>query len=261
MKKRFLFIILLILYFFINNEFSFAATNKKPKKPYTEQEYSTITTDNHIIKSYFSYPKTKLKGYPTVVMLHSLGYSSYYWKDLQTQLNLKGYAVLRIDLRGHGKSVYDKTFHQRSWRSFKNDTFMKYPNDVYEVINQLQTETKKCNFNNYVLIGGDIGANTAVLVADKMKIKPKTMILISPHMSFKGLYIPVVLTEFDKTPIMAICSKKNTYELKELEKLSKFAQTTFEPVITETGSNGVLLLKQVPDLNNKIIDWITKYLK
>ncbi len=263
MKKIHLTIISLLIFclFLGSAAVSFAADSKKPKKTYTEREYSTLTSDNHVIKSYLSYPKTKKKGYPTIVMLHSLGYNSTYWKPLQEQFNNKGYAVLRIDLRGHGKSVYDKTFHQRSWRSFKNDTFMKYPDDVYQVIQNIQSETKKCNFNNYAIIGGDIGANTAILLAHKMKVKPKTMVLLSPYMTFKGLYVPVIITEFDTTPMMAVCSKTNNYEVKELEKLSRFAQTTFETVYTDNGSNGVLLLKQVPNLNDKIITWITKYLK
>lgn len=262
MKKIYLLcLIFAILTLTISPASVFASSSKKPKKTYTEREYSTITKDGHVIKSYLSYPKTKQKGYPTVIMLHALGYNCSYWIPLQTKLNNKGYAVLRIDLRGHGKSVYDKSFHQRSWRTFKNDTFMKYPEDVYQVIKYIQAETKKCNFNNYTIIGSDIGANTAVLVAKKMPTKPKALVLMSPSMSFKGLYIPVVLTEIGNTPILALASKTNNYAMSEQNKLSKFAQATFDIINTDNGSSGMLMLKQHPELYNKIIDWITKYLK
>ena len=240
---------------------SFAADSKKVKKLYTVREYSTTTKDNHIIKSYLSYPKTKQKSYPGVIMLHSFGYNSSYWQNLQEEFNNNGYAVLRIDLRGHGKSVYDSSFHQRSWRVFKNDTFAKYPDDVMQVTENVQTETKKFDFNNYIIIGADIGANTSVLFAEKNKIKPKAMVLISPSMTFKGLYIPIALAELDKTPILGICSKTNKKDADELIKLSKFAQNTYDVLYTDKGSSGMLLLKQYNNLNSKIFNWCTKYLK
>ena len=261
--KRFYLIIFFILFtcLVLHNSILFAADSKKPKKAYTVREYSTTTTDNHIIKSYLSYPKTKQKTYKGVIMLHSLGYNSTYWQNLQEKFNNNGYAVLRIDLRGHGKSVYDSNFHQRSWRVFKNDIFMKYPDDVLQVTDNIKNETKKFNFNDYAIIGADVGANTAVLFANKVKIKPKAMVLISPSMTFKGLYIPVVLTELDKTPILAICSKTNNNDMNEINKLSRFAQNTFDMTLTERGSSGIILLKQYPSLNDDIFNWVKIYLK
>ena len=100
--KKFLVAILTLMFVF-SAQTVFAAQTKttKVKKPYTEREFSVQTKDGHLIRSYLSYPKTKLKGYPTIVMLHALGYNSSYWISLQKKFNAKGYAVLRIDIRGH----------------------------------------------------------------------------------------------------------------------------------------------------------------
>ena len=54
-----------------------------------------------------------------------------------------GYAVLRVDFRGHGKSVFDKKFNQKSWTTFRNDTFEKYPQDVFDVITKIQNNDKE----------------------------------------------------------------------------------------------------------------------
>ncbi|MGN1125501.1 MAG: alpha/beta hydrolase [Candidatus Gastranaerophilaceae bacterium] len=258
--KKFFTISLILFFTIITTQATFAGTTK-PKKTYTEREYTVKTSDGHLLHAYLSYPKTKLKGYPTIVMLHSLGYNSRYWIPLQVKFNNLGYAVIRVDLRGHGKSVYDKNFHQRSWRSFKNETFMKYPQDIVETINFIKAETKKVNFYNWAIIGSDIGANTAILVAKSMPVKPKALVLMGPSMTFKGLYVPVAMTEIGNAPILAIASKTDTYSMQEQTKLSKFAQGTFEICNTKTGSSGMLLLSQQPAIQNSIINWLTAKIK
>ena len=120
MKKFILFLVLLILIFNLSISYAEEKKVKKPKSPYSTKEFTVETNDGHLIHAYLTFPKTKMKGYPTIVMLHSLGSSSYYWIPLQEKLNIMGYAVLRIDLRGHGKSVYNKSFRQSSWRSYSD---------------------------------------------------------------------------------------------------------------------------------------------
>ena len=260
--KKFLVAILTLMFVF-SAQTVFAAQTKttKVKKPYTEREFSVQTKDGHLIRSYLSYPKTKLKGYPTIVMLHALGYNSSYRISLQKKFNAKGYAVLRIDLRGHGKSVYDKSFHQRSWRSFKNKDFEQYPNDVVQTIQYVQKQTNKPSFVNYAIVGSDIGANTAVIVARKMKIKPKALVLLAPSLEFKGLYIPVVLTEIGKTPILALASKTDNYYMDQQIRLARFAQGTFDVANADSGNSGMLILKQHPEYQAAIVSWTEQYFR
>ncbi len=261
MKKFLVAILTLVFVFSAQTVFAAQAKATKTKKLYTEREFSVQTRDGHLIRSYLSYPKTKMKGYPTIIMLHALGYNSTYWISLQEKFNAQGYAVLRIDLRGHGKSVYDKSFHQRSWRNFKNEDFEQYPNDVIQTIQYIEKQTMKPSFVNYALVGSDIGANTAIIVARKMKIKPRALVLLAPSMEFKGLYVPVVLTEIGKTPILAIASKTDKYYMEQQVKLARFAQGTFDVANAETGNSGMLILKQHPEFQNAIVTWTEQYFR
>ncbi|MBR2526804.1 alpha/beta fold hydrolase [bacterium] len=268
MNKNTIFTLLtLIMLLFISAPIANAEINNnvkepyKPVKPYSERNYTVTTTDNHLINAYLSYPKLKKKGFPTVILLHSIGRNSKPFVSLQRDLNNEGYAVLRLDFRGHGKSVYDKNLRQRSWITYKNSEFEKYPQDVLEVIEKIKKETKKANFDNYAILGSDIGANTAVLVAKALPEKPKALVLISPQMTFKGLYIPVAMTEIGKTPILAISSKTNIRFMQEQEKLSRFAQGTFDVYNIEKGGADMFVFKQYPDMQPMVIDWIKQYLK
>ena len=233
----------------------------KIKKFYSERFYEAETKDGHLIKGYLSYPKTNKKFYPTIILLHSIGRNSKYWSPLYIELSNMGYAVLRIDFRGHGKSVFDKKFNQKSWTTFRNDTFQKYPQDVFDVITKIQKESKKADFSNYIIMGSDIGANTAVILAKMMKVKPRGLVLISPRMNNKGLYIPIVMTQIGDTPILAISSKTNTFYMREQEQISKFAQGDFDVYNAERGGADMTILNSQPETKQVVIEWITQHLK
>ena len=261
--KKFL-VAILTLMFVISAQTVFAAQTKttKVKKPYTEREFSVQTKDGHLIRSYLSYPKTKLKGYPTIVMLHALGYNSSYWISLQKKFNAKGYAVLRIDLRGHGKSVYNSKLVRTSWTSFTNNAFAKYPNDVISIIEQVKSEnSRKIFFKDWAVVGSDIGASTAILATDKIAYKPKTLVLLSPVVKTKGLYVPVVLANLNNIDIFSISGTNDVSGHNTQDYLKKFAQSTFATYTSDSRSTGMMMLKNDASLSRVITSWIGEYLK
>lgn len=239
-----------------------APVNKAPVKiKIIQKEIEVETKDAHIMKATLTYQKTKAAKLPTIVLLHSLGYNSSYWQDLIPTLNKKGYAVLAIDLRGHGKSIYSSSFRMKSWTYFTTKTFAKYPDDVIAIMNETQKMYKKTDFTNYAIIGADIGANTAVLVTKKYNKKPKALVLISPLMTFKGLYIPVAMTEIGKIPILTGASLVDVGMIKEQEKLSKFAQGDFYIQNYQYGGTGMLMLKANPSMSQNIVKWLGTFVK
>lgn len=250
--KKILFFILII--------FIFTAQNAYCK---TVQKIIEVQTkDARIIKATLSYVKIEgVQKYPTVVLLHSLGYSSENWGNLISDLNNAGYAVIAIDFRGHGKSVYDSNFRRKTWTYFAAKTYQKFPNDVIAILNQAQKDSKKISLNNLAIVGADIGANTAVLVTKNLKYKPKTLVLISPTTSFKGLYIPIAMTQIGRIPILSMVSQRDLYCLKEQQDLSKFAQGGFYAKNYPQGGMGMLMLKSNPSMSKDITKWILKYLR
>ena len=171
----------------------------------TATEYKVIADDGFILYSTLKYPKIKNKNeYPTVVLLHSLGYNSEWWEDLPQLLLDQGYAVITIDMRGHGKSVYNSKLYKTSWVGLNDKAFQKYPKDVVKILEQIKSENKKIFFNNWAIVGCDVGAATGIIAANNFADKPSTIVMISPVIKGKGLYIPVALAELDNTDILAI---------------------------------------------------------
>lgn len=250
-------ILILTLFLLLINTIANAATNTVFK------EITATSVDGFTMKGYLEYPKIKnQKEFPTVVLLHSIGYSSDWWCNLPQDLLNQGYAVLKIDLRGHGKSVYNSKLLRTSWSSMTNNAFAKYPDDVIKVIEQVKSEnTKKVFFNNWAIVGSDIGASTAILVADKISYKPKTLVLLSPVVKTKGLYVPVKLANLDNIDIFSISGTNDNSGHNAQEYLKKFSQATFATYISESRSTGMLMLKNDNTLARIITSWIKEYLK
>ena len=227
-----------------------------------KKDISVQSVDGFSIKAVLEYPKVKKqKEFSTVVLLHSLGYSSEWWETLPDELLESGYAVLRIDLRGHGRSVYNSKLVRTSWKSMTNSAYAKYPDDVVKVIDYVKTEnTKKIFFNNYAIVGADIGTSTAVLAADKISYKPKTIVMLSPVVKTKGLFIPVKMANLNNIDILAINGTDDVSGAESAEYLKKFAQAAFMTYTSEAKSTGMIMLKNDTSLAKIITSWIKEYL-
>ena len=251
--KRFIIILTFIL-FFLNCNSIFAAN-------FVTKDYKILTSDKFTINATLNYPKIKeKKDFPTVVLLHSVGYNSEWWGDLPQDLIDKGYAVLMIDLRGHGKSVYNSKLVRTSWTSLTNKAYAKYPDDVITAINYVKKENKRTFFNNWAIVGADVGGSTAILTANKIDNKPKTIVILSPVVNAKGLYVPIKLAELDNIDILTIIGKNDFQSKKANEYLKKFAQTTYAEYISSSAKTGMIMIKQDETLSAVICAWIDEYI-
>ena len=252
--KRVALLILTLFLLFIN-------CSVQAAQKYTKKAIKAVSTDGFNINATLTYPKIKTqKEFKTVVLLHSLGYNSTWWGDLPQRLLEHNYAVLSIDLRGHGTSVYDYALERTSWKDITNKAYSKYPDDVLAVINKVKEEnSKRIFFNNWAIVGSDIGASAGILAADKSKVRPKTIVMLSPVTETKGLYIPVSIAHLDNVDILAITGTDDTLSKDAADYLSKFAQAHFAEYTSESKTSGMLMIKNDESLTKVIAEWITAY--
>ena len=254
-KKILLFV--LVLVFTATGVFA-ATSSAKPKSPIKTKIIEVQTKDNFVIKAKLLYPKGKQKNFPTIIMLHSLGYSSSSWGSLPETLAKQGYGVIAIDLRGHGLSNKDIKFRMKSWMYMSNKSFAKYPYDVLAVVNYVKQTSKKFSFNNYAIIGGDIGANTGVIYAQMINPKPHAMVLLTPYQNLKGLNIYDY--RLGTTPLLVMCCKRDKYAVCQEVMLKTFSKGQFIINNTNLTTNGMLILKQDAQCRAKAIQFINQKL-
>lgn len=254
--KRFTLIILALFLLLIN---SFAYANQAV----TKKELSVIASDKFNIKATLSYPKIKgQKEYKTVLLLHSLGTDSSWWGELPNTLIQNGYAVLAIDLRGHGKSIYNQKLNKVSWKNLTINAYKKYPTDIVDVINFVNNEYPKMKFfNDWAIVASDIGASTGIIASDMLNVKPKTIVLLSPVVKTKDLYIPVKMAQLDNTDFLSISCETDNFSLNAEKYLKKFAQKEFVTYMSKAHGTGMIMIKNDPEISPIITEWIKQYLK
>lgn len=253
--KRLLTILTLFLFFINTSVFAASSVVKK--------ELKYVTPDGFSINALLEYPNVKKqKEFKTVVLLHSLGYNSEWWDTLPQELLKQGYAVLMADLRGHGKSVYNSKLVRVSWKSMTNKAYSKYPDDVVGLINFVKNDnTKKTFFNDWAIVGVDIGAATGIIAANKSDVKPKTIVMLSPVVEARGVYAPVNFAELSNIDVLSICGMNDISSMNAQDYLKRFAQSGFVEYTSESKASGMLMLKADKGLAPFISEWIKQYLK
>lgn len=247
--RRFLFIALIVgLFFSVTGNITLAKTKNKIS---TKQKIEFTTKDKFILVGdlYLAQPKTDK---PLVVLLHSYGLSARYWGELPEKLRLKGYNVLAMDLRGHARSVYTDKLKLKSRYNFSKENWQKLPNDVVQSVSYIKSNYPYINCNDIYMVGADIGASAAVLSGLNLKNKPDKIVLISPMLNFKGLYIPIKIAHYKHTKFLVLLSKSDKI-------LFNFHTDTKPEIKTyPTGGQGNLLLKANKESDNDIINFLTK---
>ena len=245
--------ILSVLFFTIFFFSFFVAAEAKPKKQKQKPAKHKIeftTRDKFILVGdlYFAQnPSDK----PLVVCLHSYSMNAQAWKELAEKLRLKDYNVLAMDLRGHGRSIYNEKLKLKSRFYFSDETWQKLPNDVMDSIKYVKTNYPKVNTNDVVFIGADLGAGVAANAAIISKKAPQKLILISPMLEFKGLTMPITSVKLYEVETFKALAKtdKNTFNLQ-----------TKKPAIVKRysiGGPGNQLIKSNPDALKDIINFIS----
>lgn len=248
MRKFFGYVIIVAVLF----SFMSLCEAKQKKKPVSTKHKIEFTTRDKFILVGDLYLTDVPSDKPLVVLVHSFSMNAQVWKQLAQDLRVKGFNVLAMDLRGHGRSVYNEQLKVKSRFYFKNDTWQKLPKDVIDSIKYIKANYPKINCDDIIIAGADIGASAATIASMSLKKSPKKMILISPMLEFKGLVMPVKTRKFYNTNIFMVLAKTDRI-------LINF--DTKSPAIIKhypIGGPGNQLLKSNKDAYSDVINFITK---
>ena len=117
---------------------------------------------------------------PAVLLLHGLNEDRSAWTDFSKQLLNRGWAVMTLDLRGHGESrMKNKIPIQASsdWRTNPHE----FPQDLDPALDWLKSRTR-VNGQKIVVIGSDVGANLALIASGRFP-EVRTVVAVRPNLS------------------------------------------------------------------------------
>jgi pimeloyl-ACP methyl ester carboxylesterase len=255
MKKIFLLVVLVAMFLCGNLE-SQAAT----------KAFQCTAKDGFNITGTIYIPVRKPgKKAPIVILLHAIGSSKKDWKDLPDLICSKGYACLALDLRGHGQSIYNAKMKQSSWLYFTNRDFGKYPDDVICAVEAVKTGyAKQIDTNRIIFVGNNIGANTAILAGSKLNRKGgivRSIVMISPRLTIKGMFVPIELVNYGAHPILIFDNKNVKVGMHDTFELKKYAQGNCVIKALNAHGMGASLYKSTPSIKTDTLNWIVNIFK
>ena len=93
-----------------------------------------------------------------------------------------------------------------------------------------------------------------------MPNNPKTIVMISPVVKTKDIYIPVSMAHLDGVDFLSISGTDDIMSKDAENYLVKFAQNEFMVFTSESKSTGMLMLKNDKGLSKMIAEWVSEYL-
>ncbi len=208
--------------------------------------------------------------YPLLVLVHGLGGSQKEWASAVPSLVQAGYAVLALDLRGHGTSTQrrpsddPKDPDSIAWRYLPNDQWRLLPADLEQILTAFarpklhpKETAVQVQESPVVLMGAGLGANVSLIVASHQPNKVKAVVALSPLLSVKGLE-PALGTLTLKAPVFFAASKADPDSNEATQKLFKLAQS--EPKMLkqyQSIRSGEELINANAGLLPAILDWLS----
>jgi pimeloyl-ACP methyl ester carboxylesterase len=255
LRNKAFFVSFLIVFCIILTALNTPCFAKKNKGPV---EYTYKAKDGFNMAGLLDVPKTAStkSRVPLVILLHSLGESKGDWLEVPAKIKSLNYAVLNLDLRGHGLSINSQNSKKKYWQNFKNKEFAKYPQDINDALTSLRKDYPEINTGRVALVGANIGANAAVIAASKNNKAIKTLILISPYSSIKGLDASIPLVNYGVHPVFFIVSTPDRISYYDTTELMKYAQGKTVLKTYPSGGNGTDLIRFQPNSATLILNWL-----
>lgn len=194
----------------------------------------------------FYAPVVQPPPWPGVILLHMLNRDRTTWDDFAHQLSEAGYAVLSIDLRGHGE-----TGGEMDWGLAVADLQKAW---------EFLVEREEITQNQTAIVGGSIGANLA-LIAGANEKAIKTVVLLSPGLSYSGVETEAALERYGTRPLLIVASRDDSYAADSSSTLDEQAKGDSELIMYDTAGHGTNMFQNEASLTMQIVDWLDSNLQ
>lgn len=181
--------------------------------------------------------------FPGVILLHMLGSDRQVWADngFSQLLADNGYAVLAVDMRGHGE-----TGGSRDWDLAEQDLRMVW---------QWFTGLDEVDETNTAVIGASIGSNMALITGANIP-EIKTVILLSPGLDYRGVTTEDALQRYGQRPLLIAASQEDSYAASSSETLADKAAGDAKLIMYNGAGHGTNMFGPQPDLAPTLLEWL-----
>ena len=194
------------------------------------------------------YAAEGLENASGVILLHMLGSNRTVWEavGLVDELAANGYAVLALDMRGHGD-----TGNAQDWVLAEDDI---------QRVWQYFVDRPEVDEEKTAVIGASIGSNMA-LIATANEPAIRTAILLSPGLIYRGVAIESRMSDISDRPLLLVASEDDYYSEDTVLKLAETAVGETQLQLYKTAGHGTNMFTSKPDLTPLMLTWLAQHLQ
>lgn len=223
---------------------------------------SLTTADGYHVAAWFWPPRAQKKGIkaPAIILLHMRGRDKSSWGGLPEALLGEDYAVIAIDMRGHGETT-DPSGRSIPLSALTDADYRGMLMDI-TAAHAFLAQQAGVDGDRVGIIGASIGANLGIMYAASDR-RVRTVVCLSPGLDYKGLRPMDFLTALDKRPLYLIVSRGDKYSFDSCNKLVEAAKADGPKSLRafDGSEHGTDLLAAHSGLEQTIVTgWLLNYL-
>lgn len=211
----------------------------------------TTSDDVEIAASYWP---AEAESAPAVILLHMEKQDRQSWAPLVPVLHEAGFAVLALDLRGHGGSVPEGDDRLRQ-RIERNDQrmYQAMHRDVAAAYGWL-AEQPGVDLARIALVGAGAGAAVAVDYAVRDK-SIDAVVLMTPAENILGLDCAEDLQNYGERPVLMLAAEEDRAGAEALEAVAADAEVK---TFGESQIRGTAMFGKVPNVERTLAEWVKR---
>ncbi len=203
------------------------------------------TEDQVNIKGTYYPPSNPQAQVPAILLVHKLDGNKESWQGLATAAQKAGYAVLAIDMRGHGESDGGK-FHDQMVQDL--DTALNWMADRPEI-----------KGDSLGIVGASLGANLA-LQGGSRNPKVKSVVMLSPGLDYEGVTTVDALATYGQRAAMFVATENDTYAADSAQNLNSRALGQHQIQIYPGSQQGIDIFQAQVGLTPMVLAWFSSTL-
>lgn len=201
--------------------------------------------------------------YPLLILLHGANSDRLSWEVFAIEQVKRGYAVLLVDLPGHGQSArlatggykYWRRFEAKDWQQFTN-TLLAFYKALYktELQKHLQVSPKQA-----VLLGSGLGANVALVLAGKASDLTAGVATLDASLNAKGVEPALAMLDYEG-PMFFAASSTDSSAYSGTERLYRISLGQKKLSLHNDIGSGLDMLRFHPALKEELEAWLNSVL-
>jgi len=195
---------------------------------------------------------------PAVLFIHEGGRDKRSWYPMTVQLAGRGFAVLSIDLRGHGENPASPSNRKITGAQLKPEDYAKMLDDIRNALSYLSMRPA-VESGSIAIIGASLGANLGLAAASQPWAGAvKGVIALSPRLEDHGYSAEKAVTEMGRRHVYLVAAKDDTETYPDAVKLLGLAKGPKELLSVEGTARGAKLFGAA--LLSKVPAWLVDML-